>query len=632
MKTITSKKQFVLLFFTFHFSLFILHAQNVGINSTGATPDKSAILDLNVSPNFNAGFLLPRMTTAQRNNLPASCSCTPAQGLQIYNTTDSCLEIYIGSVWHSIFCSNSACITPSAAGTITGTATVCQSQSGVAYSVGAITGAAGYTWTYTGTGFSIATGNNSNSITANFSASATSGNLTVYGTNACGNGTTSATYPITVNTSPPTPTSGSNSPSSTQIIWNWNTASGATAYYYNTVNNFSTATNNGNNTSYTQTGLTCNTPYTLYVWADNACGNSVFATLTQTTSSCAPACGGSGIINTMAGDYTAGGFAGDGGQATGAELNGPCGVAFDASGNIYIAEYSNYRIRRVTTSGIITTFAGSATQGFGGDGGQATGAALQSPNGIATDVSGNIYFSDEGNQRIRKITASSGIINTIAGNGGHTYSGDGGQATNAELWDPVGVAIDASGNVYIADFGDHRIRKITVSTGIINTIAGNGANGYTGDTGPATSAELCNPDGVAFDASGNIYISDQCDNIRKIMVSTGIINTIAGSTQGFSGDAGQATSAQLNNPMGVTVDASGNIYIADFFNQRIRRVNTSGIISTFAGSSLTGGFSGDGGQATSAELNYPGAPVAFDANGNVYFSDGSNNRVRKVCH
>ena len=285
----------------------------------------------------------------------------------------------------------------------------------------------------------------------------------------------------------------------------------------------------------------------------------------------------------------------------------------------------------LTHAQTISTVAGNGTAGFSGDGGPATSAEMDNPTGVAVDSSGNIYFADPDNQRIRKVTASTGHMSTVAGNGTYGFSGDGGAATSAELKNPDAVAVDSSGNVYIADSFSNRVRKVTVSTGVITTVAGSGTAGYSGDGSAATSAELNFPTGVAVDSSGNIYIAD-IDNyvIRKVTASTGVISRVAGNgTAGFSGDSGLAISAELSTPAGVAVDTSGNIYIGDYRNERIRKVTAStGNITTVAGNG-TEGFSGDGGAATSAELNYPES-VAVDTSGNFYIGDYGNLRIRKV--
>ena len=336
-------------------------------------------------------------------------------------------------------------------------------------------------------------------------------------------------------------------------------------------------------------------------------------------------------ITTLAGNGTQG-YSGDGGLATSAKLSAPEGVAVDSSSNIYIADLGNNRIRKVTAStGIITTVAGNGAAGYSGDGGLATQAELNTPEGVWVDASGNIYIADHTNCRIRKVTVSTGKISTVAGNGTCAYSGDGGQATSAEISYPEDVTVDASGNIYIADSGNSRIRKVTVSTGIITTVAGDGTGGYAGDGGRATSAELNDPIGVGLDTAGNIYIGDFLNNrIRKVTVSTGVITTVAGDgTAGYSGDGGLATSAELHFPGGVEVDPAGNLYIADYGNSRIRKVSAlNGDISTIAGNG-TAGFAGDGGAAVSAEINIPPA-LALDAVGNIYIADRGNNRIRVV--
>jgi trimeric autotransporter adhesin len=332
------------------------------------------------------------------------------------------------------------------------------------------------------------------------------------------------------------------------------------------------------------------------------------------------------LTNTIAGDGTVG----DAGLATASRLRSPCGVAVDASGNINIADTYNNRIRMVTKStGIITTVAGNGNYGYSGDGGLATSASLRRPYSAVVDASGNIYIADTFNNRIRKVTKSTGIITTVAGNGNYGYSGDGGLATSARLYNPYGAAADVSGNVYIADTYNNRIRMVTTSTGIITTVAGNGTYGYSGDGGLATSARLRYPSGVAFDASGNIYIADTYNGrIRKVTKSTGIITTVAGGGNTFS-DGIQATSVLLNGPTSIAIDISGNIHFADYFNNRIRLVTKStGIITTVAGSGNYG-FSVDGGIATSVTLSSPQG-VAIDVSGNIYIADYTYNRIRLV--
>jgi sugar lactone lactonase YvrE len=295
---------------------------------------------------------------------------------------------------------------------------------------------------------------------------------------------------------------------------------------------------------------------------------------------------------------------------------------------LYISDVGNNVIRKVTmSSGIITTIAGNGTQSFSGDGGAATAAELNQPSGVAVDASGNLYISDAYNQRIRMVTASTGIINTIAGNGTSGFS-NGTPATSFELSYPSGIAVDGSGNIYVADYDNSLIRKISGTT--ISTFAGGG--GSLGDGGAATNAELEYATGVAADGSGNVYIADR-DNQRIRMVNTsGTITTIAGCCSGsgsYSGDGAAATAANLNNPVGVAVYA-GNVYISDNGNYRVRKFTVGGNISTFAGNG-TQGTIGDGGAANSAgcELNSPFG-VAVDASGNVFIPEYF--RVREVCH
>ena len=334
----------------------------------------------------------------------------------------------------------------------------------------------------------------------------------------------------------------------------------------------------------------------------------------------------SGVITVVAGNGTPG-YSGDGGPATSAQLWGVVGVAVDSSGNLYITDQSNQRIRKVDTSGIITTVAGNGNYGYSGDGGPATLAQVASPNGLAVDAAGNLYIADSSNNRVRKVTPA-GVISTVVGNGVNGFAGDGGPAVYARLRNPNAVTFDAAGNMYIADWNNHRIRKVD-SSGIITTIAGTGTAGYTTGGGSATSARLYSPNGLAVDASGNLYIADQNNHRIRKVTSGGAISTVAGNgARGFWGDGGPATLAALNTPYGVAVDASGNIYIADSNNYRIRKVTSSGVISTIAGNGQFR-FAGDGGPATSAQLYSPYAAVS-DAAGNVYIADSANHRIRKV--
>jgi uncharacterized repeat protein (TIGR01451 family) len=362
-------------------------------------------------------------------------------------------------------------------------------------------------------------------------------------------------------------------------------------------------------------------------------------------------------------------------MATAARLAIPSGVALDVSANLFIVDSANYRIRKVTPDGVINTVAGNGTHGFAGDGNQATMASLDYPNGIAVDGGGNLFIADTNNARIRKVT-SGGVIGTFAGDGDYGPDGDGGPATSASLVYPGGVAVDSAGNVFISDCDE--IRKVvpggTISTiqsgqwyfcdtyydivagggvavdadgnliladtfnnrvykilpdGSSAVIAGTGAFGFAGDGGPATSARISSPWSVAIDKAGNIFVADRNNHrIRKI-TTAGIISTVAGSGQGgFGGDGGPAVSAALAFPSGIAVDAAGNLFIADLNNNRIRKVTPAGIISTVAGNG-TSGFSGDGGLATSAQVSFP-TSVAVDAVGNLFIADTGNNRIRRI--
>ena len=370
---------------------------------------------------------------------------------------------------------------------------------------------------------------------------------------------------------------------------------------------------------------------------------------------------------------------------TNASLAYPSGVAVDPSGNLFIADTYHLRILKIDRNGIITTVAGNpvASNYFGtysGDGGAATNAGLNGPTGLALDASGNLFIADSGNNRIRKVDAK-GVITTVAGNGAVTniqyngqtqgyYSGDGGAATNASLYSPSGVVVDDSGNLFIADTGNNRIRKVGAK-GVITTVAGNGnaipdINGnygpedgyYSGDGGAATNAVLNGPAGVAVDASGNLFIADSGNNRIRKVDANGVITTVAGnstvtniqyygSAGSYSGDGGAATNAGLSNPSGVAVDASGNLFIADDLNFRIRKVDVNGIITTVAGngpygygsspntlgdggSYPYGTYSGDSGAATNASLNYSYG-VTVDASGNLFIADSGNNRIREIA-
>ncbi len=278
-------------------------------------------------------------------------------------------------------------------------------------------------------------------------------------------------------------------------------------------------------------------------------------------------------------------------------------------------------------SGIITTVAGNRTIGYSGDGGPATNGALDLPSGVTVDAAGNFFIADSGNHRIRKVDTN-GVIRTAAGNGGAGYGGDGGTATKTDLDSPRGVAVDGAGDLFIADTYNHRIRKVDTN-GIIATVAGNGSLGYYGDGGLATGTGLAYPFGVAVDGAGNLFIADTYNHRIRKVDTNGIITTIAGiGVAGYRGDAAAATNAELQDPEGLALDRAGNLFIADTYNHRIRKVDTNGIITTIAGNGAAG-YSGDGSAATNAQLSYPGG-VTVDGAGNLFIADSSNGRIRKV--
>lgn len=334
-------------------------------------------------------------------------------------------------------------------------------------------------------------------------------------------------------------------------------------------------------------------------------------------------------IKTIAGDGTPG-TSGDGGAATAAKLNYPTGVAVDKAGNVYIADANNNKVRKVSTTGVITTIAGNGTSGFSGDGGAATAAQLKYPTNVAVDASGNVYITDANNARIRKVTPA-GIISTYVGDGTLGYGGDGGPATAAQLHNPRGLHVDAAGNLYIAAVFSQKVRMVD-ATGVIMTVAGNGTSGYAGDGGSAVSAQLKDPSGVGKDAAGNMYIADKSSHCIRKVTATGTISTIAGNdvTADFTGDGGPATAARMKTPLTVKVDKYDNIFVLDMGNNRVRKINASGVISTVAGATAVGS-SGDGGPATAASFNFP-QDIALDTLGNVYIADAGNNKIRKITY
>ncbi|NDD63272.1 MAG: hypothetical protein EBZ36_04740, partial [Acidobacteria bacterium] len=325
------------------------------------------------------------------------------------------------------------------------------------------------------------------------------------------------------------------------------------------------------------------------------------------------------------------GFGGDGGPAAAAKVSRPMRMAFDQAGTLFFADADNNMVRSVAPDGTITTIAGNGESGFGGDGGPARKAALSFPLAVAVDRNGNLYICDNVNSRIRKVNIATGIITTIAGNGTNRSTGDGGLALDAGLNNPQSIDVDAAGNIYIAESGSHRIRRITVSDGRIESVVGTGAAGYGGDGGPANQAQLTTPNNIFVTSSGNLLISDSGNNrIRLVTASSGLIQTVVGNgLPTFTGDGGPAISAAINWPTSAIYDQLGNLYVADRGNQRIRRVDAAtGFITTIAGRGDVG-FGGDGVSATASPLSAP-TSLAIDPAGTIYLSDRDNRRVRKI--
>jgi sugar lactone lactonase YvrE len=338
--------------------------------------------------------------------------------------------------------------------------------------------------------------------------------------------------------------------------------------------------------------------------------------------------------------YTIATIAGNG--VAGVNFYYPTSVAVDPAGDLYVADWSGY-IRKIwVREGAATIVAGTGILGYGGDGGQATNATIGKAISIALDGAGNIYFADGANNRIRRVDASTGIVTTVAGTGAAADSGDGGPAISAGVWQPTGITVDSAGDLYFSS-GWARVRKVRARTGIIETVAGQTITSFGGDNGPAIDALFWDPVPSAVDSSGHLYIADyENSRVRMVTAATGVVTTVAGSgncatevpplnvllcQSGFSGDGGPATDATLNYAESVALDHRGNLYIADTINHRIRWVAAaSGLIYTIAGNGVNG-FSGDEGLALTAEISFP-VSIAVDQSGRVYFADENNNRVR----
>ena len=331
-----------------------------------------------------------------------------------------------------------------------------------------------------------------------------------------------------------------------------------------------------------------------------------------------------GIITTIAGGGS------NGPSARHADIGSTTTVAVDASGNIYFGSINLHQVFKLDFRGGLTVVAGTGNPGYSGDDGPATEAALSGPMGIAVDRQGNLFIADIYNGRVRRVDALTGIITTVAGNGKPRSSGDGGTATDASLGGPGGLALDAQGNLFITDNGGGRIRRVDAVTGIITTVAGNGQSGFSGDGGPATSASFGPTYGVAVDAQGDVFLADLInDRIRRVDAATGIITTVAGNgVEAYGGDGGPATSASLNWPYSVALDDKGNLFIGDENNNRVRRIDAkTGIITTVGGNGQSA-FRGEGEAATSASLNPSG--VAMDRDGHIYIADAGNHRILRV--
>jgi len=344
-----------------------------------------------------------------------------------------------------------------------------------------------------------------------------------------------------------------------------------------------------------------------------------FATLV----SCGGGGGSSTSTTTTTYTYTVTTFAGSttsglaDGITTAATFNSPLNIAVDTSNNLYVTDYSNNEIRKITSAGVVTTFAGSSTSGF--TNGVGNSATFNGPWGVGVDSSGNVYIADRANNAIRKIT-SAGVVTTFAGQS--TSGSADGTGTSASFNAPLNIAVDGSGNLFVADYYNNEIRKIT-SSGVVTTFAGSTTSGSADGTG--TAATFNGPTALAFDSSGNLFVTDRLNNMIRKITSTGVVTTFAGQTTSGSAD-GTGTAASFNAPIGITIDSSDNLYVTDMYNNEIRKITTAGVVTTIIGTTSSGSANGVG---TAATLNGPWG-IAKDSSGNLYIADRYNNQIRKV--
>jgi hypothetical protein len=542
----------------------------------------------------------------------ATYSWSPATGLSAstgaaVTATPSSTTTYTVTVTDANGCVNTSTVAVTinalpAVGAGAGTA-VCQ---GASASLTA-TGAATYSWSPS-TGLSATTGSSVTSLVSG----TTTYTITGIGSNGC---TNTGAVTVTVN---PLPSVSAITGSTGVCIGSTTTLSNATS---GGVWSSGSALATVGAVSGIVTGVAMGTVTISYTYTD---GNGCVAV----TSTPVVVAGTPKYLYTLCGLGT-NVTSGDNGPANLASIQGPRSVATDTSGNLYIADVTANVIRKIGTNGYITRVAGNGTAGSSGNGGPATAAQLSMSGGgcVNVDRAGNIYICNTSGNTIQKVNASTGIINVIAGTGVSGFTGDGGAATAAKIYNPFGICIDAAGNIYFSDQLNYRIRKITPS-GVISTIIGTGSNASSGDGGPGTAARVSQPRDLVLDNSGNLYIVDGNNYIRKYIIATGIISTIAGTgTGGYSGDGGPATAAMLNRPARAAFDGGRMLYVSDQDNNRIRQINlTTGIIRTVVATG-TASYTGDGGPSVSGTLWSP-AGIAVGKRGEVYIADANNRRVR----